>query len=111
MRSFGSAGEFGAAALGELGGAVLSPESWLGAGVKGASWLGRAGKAALQQGAITGAADPIIQGLNIQAGAQDAYDRPAPAWPSARALCSAAACIRPRRRSATSAPARLLPVK
>ncbi len=45
MRSFGSAGELGAAA-----------------------------KAALQQGAITGTADPIVQALNIRAGVQEQYD-------------------------------------
>jgi len=74
MRSFGSAGELGAAALGQLGGAVLSPESWLGLNAKGATWLWRSGKAALQQGAITGTADPIVQALNIRAGVQEQYD-------------------------------------
>src|SRR5713226_7700388 len=74
MRSFGSAGELGAAALGQLGGAVLSLESWLGLNAKGATWLWRSGKAALQQGAITGTADPIVQALNIRAGVQEQYD-------------------------------------
>jgi hypothetical protein len=74
MHSSSSAGEFGAAALGQLGGAVLSPESWLGLGAKGATWLWRAARAGLQQGAITGAADPVVQGLNIKAGVQDQYD-------------------------------------
>jgi hypothetical protein len=52
MRSFHGASEFGAAALGQLGGGMLSPESWIGLGAKGASWLWRVGKAGLQQGAI-----------------------------------------------------------
>jgi hypothetical protein len=39
MRAFSDASEFGAAALGQLGGGMLSPESWLGAGAKGATWL------------------------------------------------------------------------
>jgi hypothetical protein len=74
MRSFRGASEFGAAALGQLGGGMLSPESWLGLGAKGANWLWRAGKAGLQQGAINAATDPVVQGLNIKAGAQDQYD-------------------------------------
>jgi hypothetical protein len=74
MRSFGSAGELGAAALGQFGGAILSPESWLGLGAKGATWLARAARAGLQQGAISGGTDPIVQGLNIKAGVQDHYD-------------------------------------
>jgi hypothetical protein len=74
MRSFHGASEFGAAALGQLGGGMLSPESWIGLGAKGASWLWRVGKAGLQQGAINAATDPVVQGLNIKAGAQEQYD-------------------------------------
>jgi hypothetical protein len=74
MRSAGSAGEFGAAALGGLGGAMLSPESWLGLGARGATWLARAGKAGLQQGAINSVADLGVQGLNMEAGVQDRID-------------------------------------
>jgi A nuclease of the HNH/ENDO VII superfamily with conserved WHH len=74
MRAFGSASEFGAAALGQLGGGIVSPESWLGAGAKGASWLARVGNSALRQGAISGAADLGVQGLNINAGVLDRWD-------------------------------------
>jgi hypothetical protein len=74
MRPFGDASEFAAAALGQLGGAMLSPESWLGLGAKGATWLWRAAKAGLQQGAVNAATDPVVQGLNIGAGVQDQYD-------------------------------------
>jgi hypothetical protein len=74
MRPFGNSGEFAAAALGQLGGGMLSPESWLGLGAKGATWLWRALKAGLQQGTINAATDPVIQGLNIGAGVQDQYD-------------------------------------
>ena len=74
MRPFGNVGEFGAAVLGQLGGGMLSPESWLGLGAKGATWLWRAAKAGLQQGAVDAATDPVVQGLNIGAGVQDQYD-------------------------------------
>jgi hypothetical protein len=74
MRSFHGASEFGAAALGQLGGGMLSPESWIGLGAKGANWLLRAGKAGLQQGITNVITDPMVQGLNIKAGAQDQYD-------------------------------------
>ena len=74
MRSFHGASEFGAAALGQFGGGMLSPESWIGLGAKGANWLWRAGKAGLQQGAINAATDPVVQGLNTKAGAQDQFD-------------------------------------
>jgi hypothetical protein len=74
MRAFGNAGEFGAAALGQLGGGMLSPESWLGAGAKGATWLARVGRSALRQGAISGATDLGVQGLNINAGVRDQWE-------------------------------------
>jgi hypothetical protein len=74
MRSSVSAGDLGAAALGQLGGGMLSPESWLGLGVKGATSLGRVAKAALQQGAVNAAVDPAVQALNITAGAQEEYE-------------------------------------
>ena len=73
MRLFENRSELAASALGQIGGAIPSPENWLGLGARGASALWRAGKAALQQGAITGLADPIVQGLNIKAGVQDSY--------------------------------------
>jgi len=74
MRSSANAGDFGATALGQLGGSVLSPESWIGLGAKGANSLSRIVKAGLQQGAVNAVTDPAVQGLNIGAGAQDAYD-------------------------------------
>ncbi|MDB5600736.1 MAG: hypothetical protein JWN71_2780 [Xanthobacteraceae bacterium] len=49
--------ELGAAAGGQIVAGLLSPESFVGWGVKGASWGVRAMKAALQQGGIAGAAD------------------------------------------------------
>ena len=74
MRGFGSASEFGAAALGQLGGGLPTPESLIGIGAKGASLLWRLAKAGLQQGAANVAVDPIVQGLNIKAGVQEEYD-------------------------------------
>jgi hypothetical protein len=72
MRSARNPAEFGAAALGQLGG-MLSPESWLGLGAKGAGRAWRAAKAGLQQGAVNTVTDPIVQGLNMYAGARDRY--------------------------------------
>jgi hypothetical protein len=74
MNSSGGAGDLAATTLGQLGGGMLSPESWLGLGAKGATSLGRIAKAGLQQGAINAAVDPAVQGLDITAGAQDEYD-------------------------------------
>jgi hypothetical protein len=74
MRRFESPIEFGAAALGQLGGGLPTPESALGVGAKGIGWLWRAAKAGLKQGAVSAATDPIVQGLNIKAGVQEAYD-------------------------------------
>jgi hypothetical protein len=74
MRGFGSASELGAAALGQLGRGLPTPESLIGVGAKGASVLWRLAKAGLQQGAANLAVDPIVQGLNVKAGVQDGYD-------------------------------------
>jgi Predicted lipoprotein of unknown function (DUF2380) len=74
MRSSANAGDFGATALGQLGGGMLSPESWIGLDAKGANSLSRIVKAGLQQGAVNAITDPAVQGLDIGAGAQDAYD-------------------------------------
>ncbi len=65
MRGFGSASELGAAALGQLGDGLPTPESLIGVGAKGASLLWRLAKAGLQQGAVGAAVDPVVQGLNI----------------------------------------------
>lgn len=74
MRGFGNASEFGAAAIGQLGDGLPTPESLVGVGAKGASLLWRLAKAGLQQGAFSAAVDPAVQGLNIKAGVQDDYD-------------------------------------
>jgi hypothetical protein len=74
MQRFANPLEFGAAAIGQLGGSLPSPESLFGVGAKGASALWRIGKAGLQQGAINAATDPIVQGLNMRAGVQDQFD-------------------------------------
>src|SRR5580765_7210004 len=74
MNHWGTSTEGAFALLGTLGGSMLSPESWVGAPAKGATLLARTGKAALQQAAISGLSDPVIQGLNIQAGVESHYD-------------------------------------
>jgi len=53
MRGFGNASEFGAAAIGQLGDGLPTPESLVGVGAKGASLLWRLAKAGLQQGAFS----------------------------------------------------------
>jgi hypothetical protein len=74
MRGFSNASELGAAALGQLGGGLPTPESLIGVGAKGASLLWRLAKAGLQQAAANVAIDPVVQGLNIKAGVQDEPD-------------------------------------
>jgi hypothetical protein len=74
MRRFENPFEFGAAALGQLGGGLPTPESVIGVGAKGIGWLARAAKAGLKQGAVNAATDPIVQGLNIKAGVQEEYN-------------------------------------
>jgi hypothetical protein len=74
MRRFENPLEFGAAALGQLGGGLPTPESAIGVAAKGATWLGRAVRAGLQQGAVNAATDPVVQGLNMRAGVQEEYD-------------------------------------
>jgi len=74
MERFSNPFEFGAAAIGQLGGGLPSPETLIGGSAKGAHLLWRLGKAGLQQGATSAAIDPIVQGLNIQAGVQDEFD-------------------------------------
>src|SRR5262249_40511511 len=65
MPQFRNLSEFGAAGLGQAGGGMLSPENLAGVTAAGRTWLERAAKSGLQQGAISGAADPVVQGLNI----------------------------------------------
>jgi Large polyvalent protein-associated domain 3 len=74
MRTFENPAELAAAAIGQLGGGLPTPESLVGVGAKGATWLARLLKAGLQQGAVTAATDPAVQALNIRAGVQDEYD-------------------------------------
>ncbi len=74
MKPWGTTLEAATALGGQLEGSMLSPESWLGWGSRGATFLARTGKAALQQGAIQGVADPIVQGLGVNAGVQEGYD-------------------------------------
>lgn len=74
MPDFETPLEASVALAGQLGGAIVSPVSWIGWGAKGASWLTRAARAGVQQGAIQAAVDPAVQGLNIQAGVQDRFD-------------------------------------
>jgi hypothetical protein len=79
MPRFQNWSELGTAAVGRLGAGALSPESWIGfgtlkAGVRGGTTLRNAGEAALKNGILVGATDPVVQGLNIQAGVQDEYD-------------------------------------
>ncbi len=74
MRSSGNAGEFAAAALGQIGGGMLSPDSWIGIGGKGISAARRIVRGGLEQGATNAATDPLVQALNIEAGVQDKQD-------------------------------------
>jgi len=74
MRGSSSAGEFAAAALGQFGGGLPTPESLVGVGAKAATLPWRLAKAGLQQGAVNVATDPAVQGLNMMAGVQDEYD-------------------------------------
>src|SRR5712671_5378164 len=59
---------------GTLAGSLMSPESYAGWAAKGATWLTRTLKAAVQQGGIQAAVDPIVQYLNRQAGTEQGYD-------------------------------------
>lgn len=59
---------------GSLAGGALSPESFVGWAAKGTTWTARTFWAALQQGAISGVADPAVQALNMDSGVQKDYD-------------------------------------
>ena len=74
MGGFGNPSELAAAAVGQVGGGLPTPESLIGVGAKGASMLWRLAKAGLQQGAVSAAIDPVVQALNMKAGVQDEYD-------------------------------------
>lgn len=66
--------QLGAAIGGTVAGALPSPESFLGWAAKGATWTARTMWAGIQQGLISGATDPVIQMLNIDAGVQKEYE-------------------------------------
>jgi hypothetical protein len=74
MKPWGDTLEAGAALTGVLAGGLQSPESFLGAGAKGASWLARTAKAGLQQAGIMGASDPVVQFNNIDAQVQEHFE-------------------------------------
>lgn len=74
LRPWGTTLEGVAAATGSLAGSLLSPESYVGAEAKGATWLLRTARAAMQQGAVQGAVDPLVQWLNNAGGVQQGYD-------------------------------------
>lgn len=78
MQGFQNPSEFGAAALGRLGGVMLSPEGLASLGTlrrggQSGEMLANAGLAALKNGLLFGGVDPAVQGLNIVAGVQDQY--------------------------------------
>lgn len=87
MRSFGNSREFAATALGQVGGGMLSPESWIGLGAKGTSAARRIVRGGVEQGAMNAVTDPVVQELNIAAGVQDKQD---PVRTTAAALSGAA---------------------
>lgn len=66
--------QLGSAVLGTVGGSLTSPESFLGWASSGATAGIRTLRAALQQGAISGASDPVIQAFNLQADAQEHWE-------------------------------------
>lgn len=74
MQPWGTTFEATVALGGVLTGPLTSPEGLAGVPARGATWLYRTGRAALQQGAIQGAVDPIVQYLNRQAGTEQEYD-------------------------------------
>lgn len=86
IRPWGASGGWtgaaeGAAALGgQVGGGLLTPENLLGGTAKGAGWLVRTGKAALQQGLISGMVDPVRQYFDIVGGVQKEYSAEHNAW-------------------------------
>lgn len=74
MKEWSSSLEGIVALTGQLEGTMVSPESWIGWGAKGATWLGRTAAAGMQQTVIQLATDPVVQGLNMEAGVQKEYD-------------------------------------
>ncbi len=75
LRPWGTTFEGAAALGGSLAGGMLSPESYAAAPARGATWLTRTIKAAVQQGGIQAAVDPIVQWLGHKAGTEQGdYD-------------------------------------
>lgn len=73
--------EEGAAALaGQIGGSLLSPESFLGGAGKGATFVVRALSAAAKQGLISGAINPVVQGFDVAGGVQKEYSLSDTGW-------------------------------
>lgn len=80
IRPWDTPGEGAVALAGQIAGSVPSPESLVGWGAKGGSVILRTAKAALQQGAITGAIDPLVQMFSIQGGVQKNYSLSQTGW-------------------------------
>ena len=74
MQPWGTTLEGAAALGGALAGGMMSPESFLGAPARGATWLARTVTAAVQQGGIQAAADPVVQWLSREGGTEQEYD-------------------------------------
>lgn len=74
MAPFGDTFEAGAALAGVLTGALPSPESFIGAPVKGATMAVRAGKVAFQQAMVQLGTDPLVQIGSMSAGVQKEYE-------------------------------------
>lgn len=75
LRPWGTTMEAVAGLGGTLAGGMMSPESFAGAPARGATWLARTIRAAVQQGGIQAAVDPVVQWLNREGGVQqDGWD-------------------------------------
>ena len=74
MRPWSSTFEGAVAFGGQIGGSLLSPESYIGAAAPGASFAVRTMSAMAQQGAIQAAVNPFVQWARIRAGDQKEFD-------------------------------------
>lgn len=66
--------DFGATISGQIVGGIPTPESALGAPLRGATLLGRAVKAGAWTAGVNAATDPIVQNLSIGSKVQEKYD-------------------------------------
>lgn len=73
MKPWGTTAEAAIALSGQIGGSIISPESFAGVAARGATALIRTGKAAAQQAGIMAGVDPLVQALNINAGVEDHF--------------------------------------